>query len=519
MSLDELWRIARRYWVILLVAGLGGLALAWVRVSTQPKQYTATTSAYVTAGLGTSNAGDGDPAARAYSNSMLAKEKAQAWLPVFTSTPVLDDVAKKLNKKASASTLAGSVSAAVDAEAPLITVEATSPTPQAARDMANAVVQSSASRVEALEGSSSGAAIRPLQNAQLPSSPSAPKPSRTLPLGLLAGLALGFLIAFILTRRDTRLRSATSVEQVAGTSVLASIPESQGLAMDPPEPSPEDFRTREALRQLRTNLRFVDPDSPPRAVVVTSSRMGEGKSSIASNLARVLAESGEKVLLIDADLRRPMVSAILDVEPEVGLSQVIAGSVEAQDAILQTSHCNMFALPAGQIPPNPSELLGSRSMKRLIGRLRQEYFIVLDAPPLLPVTDAALLLPSTDGALIVVDGRGTRSEHLAHAIRNIEAVNGHVLGAVMNHVKFDRAHESVYGEYGYGYPGESADGKGKRFKMRRSGAQRASRERASSATITPSAPATAEETKAAATRVARKPPTRRTRRDERGGGA
>ncbi|CAM2909952.1 MULTISPECIES: polysaccharide biosynthesis tyrosine autokinase [Dermacoccus] len=472
MSLDDLWRIARRYWAILVAMSLAGVAIAWLFLLTQPERYTATTTAYVTAGAtngGNSQADKQAQAAMAYSNSMLAKQKAQAWLPVFKTTPVMESVINKLKLDTSPAALASTVSTTMDEEAPVITVSATASTPVQARDAANEIVKATADQVTKLEGSGAGAEIRLVSNAELPGSPSYPNPSRILPIGLIAGLALGMLFALAQARRDTRVRSEEDIERASGTSVLAAIPDSKGLASDGREAEREDFRTREALRQLRTNLRFVDPDNPPRAIVVTSSRMGEGKSSIASNLARVLAESGERVLLIDADLRRPMVSAILDIEPEVGLSQLIAGSVEASDVIIPTTHRNMFAVPAGQIPPNPSELLGSRTMKRIIEELRQEYFVILDAPPLLPVTDAALLLPSTDGALLVVDSMSTRKEHVEQAVRNILAVNGHVLGAVMNRAKSDKNGRYGYSKYGYGgaytyqaYTADTSGGKGNR---------------------------------------------------------
>lgn len=492
MSLDDLWRIARRYWAILVAMSLAGVAIAWIFLLTQPKRYTATTTAYVTAGAtngGNSQTDKQAQAAMAYSNSMLAKQKAQAWLPVFKTTPVMESVINKLKLDTSPAALASTVTTSMDEDAPVITVSASASTPVQARDAANEIVKATADQVTKLEGSAAGAEIRLVANAELPGAPSYPNPSRILPIGLASGLVLGLLFALAQARRDTRVRSEGDVERASGTSVLAAIPDSKGLASDGREAESEDFRTREALRQLRTNLRFVDPDNPPRAIVVTSSRMGEGKSSIASNLARVLAESGERVLLIDADLRRPMVSSILDIEPEIGLSQLIAGSVEASDVIIQTTHRNMFAIPAGQIPPNPSELLGSRSMKRLIEALREDYFVILDAPPLLPVTDAALLLPSTDGALLVVDAASTRKEHVEHAVRNILAVNGHVLGAVMNRVKSDKNSRYGYGKYGYGseYAYEtyttSSGTKGKKGKAKRS------REQSTTEVVTPAAPA------------------------------
>ncbi|CAM3438230.1 polysaccharide biosynthesis tyrosine autokinase [Dermacoccus barathri] len=488
VTLEEVWKAARRYWLTIVGAALVGAILATVFVLVQPKKYTATTTAYVVAGE--THAAQGDKqaqAAMAYSNSMLAKQKAQSWLPLFKDSTVAQNVIKKFQLKTSPSALVSGVSTTLDQDAPTITVSAQASNPTAARDIANGIVTATADRVKEIEGDGAGARITLVSNAALPSAPSYPQPGRIIPLGVVAGVLVGLLLALLQARRDTRVRGEEDVEEVASTSVLAAIPQNKGMDTDSREAESEDFRTREALRQLRTNLRFVDPDNPPRSIVVTSSRMGEGKSSIASNLARVLAESGEKVLLVDADLRRPMISTILDIEPDVGLSQAIAGAVDIEDAILPTTHRNMFSLPAGQIPPNPSELLGSRSMKRLIERLTEEYFVILDAPPLLPVTDAALLLPSTDGALLVIDVTVTRKEQIAHAVRNVKQVNGHLLGAVMNRVKIEKGGRYGYSKYGYGaeyaYEAYTADsGAGAKQSSKKS------REKSTSTLVVPDAP-------------------------------
>lgn len=436
-----------------------GLAVATLFVAFQPKTYTATTTAYVTAGPTSRNAATDEQAqaSMAYSNTMLAKQKAAAWLPVFKTTPVMESVISQLHLKTAPAALASSVTTSLDSDAPLITVSASSSSPARARDTANAVVQATSEQVKTLEGQAAGASIKLVSNAALPSAPTFPNPRKILPIGLLAGLLVGFLIALIKHRSDTRVRTQADVENEIGTSVLAVIPQSKGLAGKSRQVETQDFQTREALRKLRTNLQFVDPDNPPRVIVVTSSRMSEGKSSIATNLARVLAASGEKVLLIDADLRRPMVGTIFEQNAEVGLSQLITGSVTFDDVVQKTEYPNMYTVTAGQIPPNPSELLGSRRMRDLLAELRQRYFVILDAPPLLPVTDAALLLPSTDGALLVVEAGKTRKEQLAQSVRNIKAVNGHVLGAVVNRadVRSGRGVLGGYGNYGnYGNYGE-----------------------------------------------------------------
>ena len=458
MTLDDLWKLIRRYWAILLGCTLLGGALAAVFVATQPKRYTASTTAYIVAGDTRLKTDPTSAASLAYSNSMLAQQKAKSWVPLFTSSATAQRVIDELHLNMTPAQVAGSVKVAPVADAPQLNIAVTSTSPKKARDIADAIVRASQKQVEALEGSQAGARIDPISSAVLPSAPSYPNPRNIIPLGLLGGLALGIAITYFKARSDTRIRSQKDVEKTLDTSVLAVIPRSKGLASKKREAEPKDFQTREALRKLRTNLQFVDPDNPPRVIVVTSSLMGEGKSSVASNLARVLGASGERVLLIDADLRRPMISTILEHHDNVGLSQLIAGSVEVEDVIEKTEYRNLWAITAGQIPPNPSELLGSKRMKSLIDTLRKDYFIILDAPPLLPVTDAAVLLPATDGALLVVEAERTRGEQLLSTRRSIETINGHLLGAVINRAKLPKVKKGkMYGQYGqYGAYGQYA---------------------------------------------------------------
>ena len=191
-------------------------------------------------------------------------------------------------------------------------------------------------------------------------------------------------------------------------------------------------RAAEAFRQLRTNLRFVDVDNEPRKIVVTSALAGEGKSTVSSNVARLVAQAGTPVLLIDADLRRPMIATTFEIDGAVGLTQALAGDVEVKDVIIESGMPNLSLLPAGRIPPNPSELLGSLRMKQLIDDLSLDYLVILDAPPLLPVTDAGLLSAFCDGALLVQATGKTQIEQSQHCRRILDQVGSRLLGVVLN---------------------------------------------------------------------------------------
>ena len=191
-------------------------------------------------------------------------------------------------------------------------------------------------------------------------------------------------------------------------------------------------------------------DNPPRSIVITSANPSEGKSTVSATLARVLGEAGQKTILIDADLRRPTLSTVFERDGSVGLSQILSGQVSVEDALQDTDQVNVQLIPAGRIPPNPSELLGSQRMKALIEELAQDHLVLMDAPPLLPVTDAGLLSGISDGTILVFAVGKTHKEQVAFCAKILEQVGGNLLGAVLN-LAPKRGIGSV--AYGNGYSG------------------------------------------------------------------
>ena len=449
MTLEDLWKLTRRYWVMLLACACIGLAVAAAYTWTRTEQYTATAQALVASP--TAPKSDTASSGAAYSNGLVAQQRAAVWAQLATSRQVTGEVIKQQKLAMTQDQLAGAISATVPQDQPIITISATATDPARAKAIANSVVDVLKTYVQQADPGT-GVAIKNTSSAVLPGAPSYPKPTKILPIGLLGGLIIGYLLALIQHRRDTRVRTTDDVEENLGASVLGVIPTTRQLAADDRSlHGKQDFATREALRQLRTNLRFVDVDHDPRSIVITSARMGEGKSTVAAALAWVIADSGDKVALIDADLRRPAVAGIYDLDSSVGLTQVLAGTASIDDALQPTDKSGLFVLTAGQIPPNPSELLGSQRMKQLLEQLSGEYRVILDAPPLLPVTDAALLSASADGAVVVVAASDTRVEHVQRAARNLEAVGGRVLGGVLNRVNTRRIKRIMYGDTQYGH--------------------------------------------------------------------
>jgi capsular exopolysaccharide synthesis family protein len=221
--------------------------------------------------------------------------------------------------------------------------------------------------------------------------------------------------------------------------VVGTVPASTALAsdhrlLDPAMTSEKGngFALNEAFRALRTNLKFMDVDHPPRTIVITSPLPGDGKSTIACNLAVTLAANGESVVLVDGDLRRPTVARTMGLPGGAGLSDVLAGRVELADVLQRTATPNLFVLAAGSIPPNPSELLGSDRMRRVLEQLSTHAMVIIDAPPLLPVTDGAVLTHQADGALMTISVGKTTYDIAEKAIATLHKAQGRVLGLVLN---------------------------------------------------------------------------------------
>jgi capsular exopolysaccharide synthesis family protein len=268
---------------------------------------------------------------------------------------------------------------------------------------------------------------------ELEADPVSPKPLNNLSLAGLAGLIVGAGLAVAREVSDSSLRTAEALQTLTGAPVLARVPiDTSAPSRSGPFVSDPNSARAEALRRLRTNLQYADADHPVQVVAVTSAVPGEGRSAIACSLALLFAESGRKVLIVDAELRHPRLASFLGREGAAGLSTVLTGAA-AIDEVLQPWGAGLWLLSSGQTPPNPSELLSSHRMSDLVAELRDRFDIVIfDCPPLLPVTDAAVIAARSDGALLVVRFRRTKNAQVTGAVRALHAVNARIVGCVLN---------------------------------------------------------------------------------------
>jgi len=209
----------------------------------------------------------------------------------------------------------------------------------------------------------------------------------------------------------------------------------------------------EAYRTLRTNIQFSSLDKALRSIVVTSSGSGEGKSTVMSNLAITMAESGKKVILIDCDLRKPSIHKKMGITNAVGLTNILVQNVKKEDCMIKTTVNNLFIITSGPVPPNPAELLGTKKMQGFLEELKSEFDLVLiDAPPVLAVTDAQILSTLVDGVVFVASYGEAQKTAVADSKQLIDKVGGKVLGIVFN--KVPEAASGYYGKYYKGYYGK-----------------------------------------------------------------
>jgi capsular exopolysaccharide synthesis family protein len=467
MEFSEYIRTLRKNWLVILGITFLGLCVAAGYTLTRTPTYESSSTVFV-------STQGGSTTAELQQGSSFTQARINTYVGLVTTPAVLDPVIADLGLDTTAETLAKAVTTSATLNSTLITITVANADANRAADISNAIAASLATTVPKLEpeadDGSSPVRLTRVRDARPAASPSSPIVALNLGVGALAGLGLGIVVAVVRSTLDNRVRTPREAELITaapGIGAIAFDPNAREQPLivhaDPLSPRAESFRA------LRTNLQFLDMGGRS-SFVITSSIPSEGKTSTTINLAIALADAGKRVALIDTDLRKPKVAEYLTIEGGAGLTDVLIGRAKVNDVMLPWGGRSLYVLPAGKIPPNPSELLGSKQMGSLLEMLERDFDVVLcDAPPLLPVTDAAILARATSGALMVVAAGRTTKHQLMGGTEALRAVGANLAGFVMSMVP-TRGPDSYYSAYGYGYGygyaySSAEDGKGAKARL------------------------------------------------------
>lgn len=431
MNVRTVIRILRRRWVSLLVFPLLFLGLGVGLTLLTPRVYESSTETFITASGGSTNSD-------MVSGTTYAQNQVTSYMELVTSQLVLSPVIARLELDTTPSELAQRISVDVAERTTVMEVTAAAPSPEEATRLAREVTTQFVDTVERMEtppgSDASKISATVIRDALVPGSPSSPVLWRNVALALFVGLALGALFAFLRERADPVIRTADEAAEMTSLPVLGRVPfeprrSRQAGRQQAGTPRAEAFNT------LRTNLGFVRTAGESAAFVITSARPGEGKSSTVADLATSLDVAGERVLIIEADLRRPKLGEYLGLISSVGLTDVLVGTATLEEVAQPYGENDVWFLGAGPIPPNPVELLSSPAMHRLLDAVRETFDIVLiDAPPLLPVTDAAILSQQAGNAILVIGIGVAERGDMDRSLDSLDRVDAKLAGVVLNRV-------------------------------------------------------------------------------------
>lgn len=422
---DYLRAIRKRWWLVLGAVVVAAGAAVTVTALTPPR-YAATVTFFVST--------RGTAVSDAYQGGLFSQQRVKSYVDVLTSNRLAQAIVTAQPAGLTADEVQAEISAQVVPDTVLLQATVTDPDRARALQLAQQLAEEFPTLVETLEtppgATTATVGVKVVAEPRLADAPVSPQPVRNLGLAVALGLIVGAGAAALREALDSSIRSPDALAQAAGAAVLSVVPlGGKGLIV---EGSAQSTRA-EAMRQLRTNLRFVNVDRPMKSIVITSAVPGEGKSTTVCNLGIVLAEAGQRVIIVDADLRRPKIADYLELEGAVGLTNVLSGQVPLRDAVQPWGGSGMWVLPAGSVPPNPSELLSSGNMADLLTALSAGFDMVLiDTPPLLPVTDAAVMATVAEGCLLVSRHGKTTSSQGKAAAEALAAVGAKLHGTVLN---------------------------------------------------------------------------------------
>lgn len=449
MELSDYVRVVRKFSISITAVTLVGLAIGALMSLVATPTYTASTSLFLTVQ-------NGNSASDLAQGSTYTERQVKSFAEVAQAPIVMQPVIDQLGLDATPAKLAARTTVSIPTNTSVLEIAVVDTDPARATATAAALAERLVATVAEVapkdaEGQASVEAtiIRP---ATPPTGWTTPNVSRDLALGLLVGLMLGVGQALLRTVLDTRVHTADDLARVTDAPLVATIAfDEEGTEHALPVVSAPSSVRAEEYRRLRTNLQFLAVGPQGRSLAISSSLPSEGKTTTTINAALALAAAGKRVLLVDADLRRPRVHKALSLERNVGLTTVLIGNATVDDVIQAFPQGNIDVITSGVIPPNPSELLGSEAMRVFLANVNSRYdYVLLDTAPLIAVSDTAVLSSLVGGLVLVASSGGVHASQLAGALADVEAAKGTVVGVVLNKLRAETA-----GRYGSYYRYES----------------------------------------------------------------
>lgn len=429
----------KRYWAVILALSVVGAISAFLISLTITPLYKATASLYFTLNFG-NTASDLAQGSTYTSNQMLSFGE------LATAPVVLEPVIQKLNLDMSVDDLTKVVDVSTPRDTVIMQISVTSVSPQSAAEIANAIGTQAGTVIEEyapqMQNGKPSVQVRTIAAATPPQFQFVPDKKLNTAAGFVLGALLGVLAAFILAAIDNKIRSAQSLARITSVPYLGTLRQLTDDTQHAIVLHDRAGKAAEEYRQVRSSLRFSTMSKHPLSLVVSSSVPGEGKTTVATNLALALAESGQRVLLIDADLRKPRIAEYTNLIDSIGLSEVLVDEAKLSDAIQPLGLSGVDVLTAGSIPPNPGELVSSSRMAQLLREADAGYdVVIMDSAPILAVADALSLTQASDGILLVTRAGVTHKSDLTLSVDHVTAAGGTVFGIVINagRIKSERA--------------------------------------------------------------------------------
>lgn len=432
MDADNVVRVLRLHWITIVVLAVLGAASGFALTQTIPKEYEAQSQMILVIA-------DTESTSDLPQISKYSQEQARNFSVLATRQMVLQPVIDQLDLDVSVAQLRQRVATNVPLNTSLITITVTDRSPERAAEVSNAVARSLtramreiAPRVD--DSRTSPVTLRVVEAAVPPSSASSPSVALFTFLGLLAGLLASAVVVLVRELIGARVRAVTQLQELTGSSVLGSVAHDRIAPRRPIAVVDDPHSARaEEFRQIRLALRFLQADADHKMFAFTSATAQEGKSSISANVAAAMAAGGHRVCLVEADLRQPSLARVLDLPGGTGLTTVVAGEAEVDDVLQEWGDDGLQVILAGDVPPNPGEIIESARAEQLFQQVRERFDVtIIDCPPIHPTADAVALARMAGGAVLIAAAKRIKVRDLRRAVQRLQVVDTAVVGAILN---------------------------------------------------------------------------------------